>query len=237
MSLDLGMQRRAFRFTIRIMLVALLTSLVAASHADAIRVRIDGMVCVSCEMKITKAMKAVDFVDNIDISASSEMMCADLTGEFVAAEVTQRITDLGYTVTSIERTPDCTVEQRKYPVNWVENENLDVETISRGEEVNLDQHIVAGKFTIFDFGAPWCGPCHVAEKMLKDYLKDHADVAVRAVVLDSDDAKASFAMPVAHQHLGAAPGLPYFVAIGPSGRTVYRGADVAKLLKKVDAKR
>ncbi|MEC8194202.1 MAG: cation transporter [Myxococcota bacterium] len=219
------------------MLIALLASLVAPSHADAVRVRIDGMVCVSCEMKITKALNDLSFVDNIDISASSEMMCADIDGEYVEGEVTKRITDLGYTIKSIERTPECTVEKRKYPVNWVENDGLDVETISRGEEVDLDQHIVAGKFTIFDFGAPWCGPCHVAEKLLKNYLSDHPDVAVRAVVLDSDDAKASFAMPVAHQHLGGAPGLPYFVAVGPNGRTVYRGADVAKLLKKVDAKR
>jgi len=231
------MQWTEFRFIVLEMIFALLTSLVTVSNADAIRVRIDGMVCVSCEMKITKTLKGVDFIENIDISAASEMMCADLTGEFVEAEVTKRITDLGYTVTSIERTPECTVEERKYPVNWVENADLDAETISRGEEVDIDQHVVAGKFTIFDFGAPWCGPCHVAEKMLKDYLREHSDVAVRAVVLDSDDAKASFAMPVAHQHLGAAPGLPYFVAVGPTGRTVYRGSDVAKLLKKLDAKR
>ena len=74
-------------------------------------------------------------------------------------------------------------------------------------------------------------------KMLKDYLRDHDDVAVRAIVLDSQNPKESFAMPAAHQHLRSAPGLPYFVVVNAKGKAVFKGSDVAKLLKKIDKKR
>jgi len=108
---------------------------------------------------------------------------------------------------------------------------------AKGEEVDLEAHEVDGKFTIFDFGAPWCGPCHVAEKLLRDYLSDHPDVALRAVVLDAQDAKTSFDMPVVAQHLQTAPGLPYFILVNPKGKTIARGVDPARILKKIDKKR
>ena len=216
---------------------ALLAFFLSAAQADTIRVSVEGMVCVSCEVKIKEGLKNVDYLDNLTVSASAKMMCADVTGPFDEAAFTALITDIGYTITALDRAPECAMDERKYPLNWVEKEGLNAEIISRGEAVDLPAHRAQGKFTVYDFGAPWCGPCHVAEKMLKDYMRDNADVAVRAIVLDSDNAKNSFAMPAAQQHLVSAPGLPYFLVVAPNGRTVYRGSDVARALKKMDAKR
>lgn len=218
-------------------LATLLALALNAAQADTIRVGIEGMVCVSCELKITEGLKKVDALANLKVSASANMMCADVIGPIDEVAITGTMTELGYTVTSLTRAPDCTMDERKYPINWVEKEGLDAAIISRGEVVDLATHRAENRFTVYDFGAPWCGPCHVAEKMLKDYMRDHADVAVRAIVLDSDNAKNSFAMPAAQQHLMSAPGLPYFVVVAPDGRTVYRGSDVARALKKMDAKR
>ena len=215
----------------------LLLSMTLSADADSIRVGIEGMTCAGCATKVENALDNVGFLGAVEVSSSHGLACAELTGPFEAVAVTAPLEELGYAVTSIEQAPSCSLKNRRFPENWADIEDLDVLVISRGDSVDLDEHVVAGKFTIYDFGAPWCAPCHVAEKMLKDYLRDHSDVAVRAIILDSEDAKSSFAMAAAQQHLMSAPGLPYFLVVGPNGRTVFKGSDVTRVLKKLDRKR
>ena len=218
------------------MILPLILSLQTLAHADALRIEVEGMICVSCEAKIKQKLEPLDFLENLNVSVTEGLACGDLIGAPNTQAITEAITGLGYTITSISQTPSCALKERRFPMNWASTDGLDVQVISRGDTVNLAEHAAKGKFTIYDFGAPWCGPCHVAEKMLKDYLRTHANVAIRAVILDSDDAKASFAMDVAKQHLVSAPGLPYFIAVDPEGRTVFKGTDVTRLLKKLDRK-
>ena len=151
--------------------------------------------------------------------------------------VSSTLKGLGYSLLSIEEVEHCDLPTTATPQNWEDFGELDVQIISSGETVTLDEHRAEGKFTIYDFAAPWCGPCHVAEKLLKQYLVDHEDTAVRAIVLKSDDPKASFNMPAAKQHLSSAPGLPYFVVVDPKGKVIYRGVDVPKIMKQIDKRR
>jgi len=218
------------------MFLPLFLSLQTMAHADALRIEVEGMICVSCEMKIKQKLEPLGFLKNLNVSVTEGLACGELVGAPNNQAITKAITSLGYTITSIETASSCSLKERRFPVNWATTEGLDVQVISRGNTVDLAEHAATGKFTIYDFGAPWCGPCHVAEKMLKDYLRTHTNVAIRAVILDSDDAKTSFAMDVAKQHLMSAPGLPYFVVIDPQGRTVFKGTDVSRLLKKLDRK-
>lgn len=218
------------------MLTMLLIALTSA-QAEMMRVEIDGMTCEGCAGKVTKALDALSFLSETNTSAPAGTACSTLDGTLDQGAVSAVITDLGYTTKAISTVDTCDTETAKFPANWKDVEGLDVVVISQGDEVELSDHAVAGKFTIYDFGAPWCAPCHVAEKMLKDYLRDHDDVAVRAIVLDSQNPKESFAMPAAHQHLRSAPGLPYFVVVNAKGKAVFKGSDVAKLLKKIDKKR
>ena len=220
-------------------LISLTISLMILSGAQAkdIRVDIDGMFCSTCEPKVTEALNALPFLAEATASTPVSQACAELTGPVDEDAIRNAIAELTYSVTAISVMDECTLEKRRYPDNWAETDGLDVVIISRGEEVDLTAHTVDGKFTIFDFGAPWCGPCHVAEKLLKNYLTDHSDVALRAVVLDAQDANASFAMPVVAQHLQTAPGLPYFILVNPKGKTIARSVDPARILKKIDKKR
>jgi len=215
---------------------ALALSSAAASAAD-VRVRISGMSCVSCEAKVTDALDALAFLSNSTASTPSKQACATVVGPLDSDAITAAIEALSYRVTAVEELENCTIEKSRFPDNWAETDGLDVAVISRGEEVSLESHLVSGKFTIFDFGAPWCGPCHVAEKLLKDYLRDHSDVAVRAVILDAQDANQSFAMDVVNQHLLSAPGLPYFILASPSGKIISKGSDLPRILKKIDKRR
>ncbi|MEE2828469.1 MAG: thioredoxin domain-containing protein, partial [Myxococcota bacterium] len=102
---------------------------------------------------------------------------------------------------------------------------------------DLKGHLVDDKFTIIDFGAPWCGPCHTAAETLSAYLRDHKDVAVRVVNLRADDVTLSYALPAAQQHLLYAPGLPWFLVYSPSGRVIHKSTSVEKVLAAIEKKR
>ena len=210
---------------------------VNGAQAESMRVEIDGMTCSGCADKVNKALDKLAFLSQTTASVPEGSACSILDGALDESAVNATLVDLGYTVKNISTVETCETASAKFPANWADRETLDVVVISRGDEVELSAHAAAGKFTIYDFGAPWCAPCHVAEKMLKDYLREHNDVAVRADVLDSQNPKDSFSMPAAHQHLQSAPGLPYFVVVNAKGKTVFKGSDVAKVLKKIDKKR
>ena len=49
-----------------------------------------------------------------------------------------------------------------WPNPWGDTDGLDVQVISHGEAVELEDHLVQGKFTVIDVGASWCAPCHDA---------------------------------------------------------------------------
>ncbi|MCA8921863.1 MAG: thioredoxin family protein [Planctomycetes bacterium] len=99
------------------------------------------------------------------------------------------------------------------PLTPEERARVDVETISHGEAVDLEQHLVAGKFTVVDFYADWCGPCSILGKELERLALEREDVAIRKV--DIVDWKT----PVAKQatEVYELPGLPYLRVYGPEG--------------------
>ena len=119
---------------------------------------------------------------------------------------------------------------------WAKTDGHDVQVISDGFEFEIKEHLVEGKFTIFDFGASWCGPCHAAAQRFKAAMTTHSDIAVRAISL-GDDPSLSFEHPVVQQHMSFANGLPWFILYSPSGKRIYQGGDVDALLKAVDRKR
>ena len=215
----------------------LLSLLLGTAQAETARISIEGMFCISCQEKVTTALDKLTFVSRSSASTASGTACADLNGAIDKTAIAKAVTQFGYTVENIEVVDACDPHSKRFPVNWGNTEGLDASIISRGETVDLEEHRPASKWTIFDFGAPWCGPCHAAEHLLKAYLRDNDDTALRAVVLDSQDANESFAMPVVQQHLQAAPGLPYFIAVDPDGKTIFKGSDVEKLLQKLDKKK
>ena len=119
---------------------------------------------------------------------------------------------------------------------WQDTSGIDVLTVSNGDEFAYKEKVVPGKFTIFDFGASWCGPCYIAAQRLRVELETHTDIAVRAISL-GDDPNTSFDLPVARQHLAFAPGLPWFVVYAPTGKKIYEGGNVEKALSKISKSR
>ena len=210
---------------------------ISTAWASNLDVQIQDMHCTACEAKVAKALDALPFLANTTVSFALGRACAEVEGTVDKTAVVTTLTDLGYTIPAVEETTDCDLSQATLPKNWADTDGLDVKVISWGDRVELSDHRAKDKFTIYDFGAPWCSPCHAAEVLLKQYLQEHADVAVRAIVLNSPDPKTSFNMPAAAQHLMNAPGLPYFIAINPRGKVISRGVDLPKVLKQIDKRR
>jgi LPXTG-motif cell wall-anchored protein len=102
----------------------------------------------------------------------------------------------------------------------------DVETITHGRAVDLEAHLVAGKFVLFDFYADWCGPCRVLEPRLLDLAARHADrLALRKVDVINWDSE------VARQYRLSS--IPYLVLYGPDGSRLAAG-DAMSVLRRLE---
>ncbi len=211
-----------------------------ASAATSVVVEVDGMVCNGCQKNIAGALDALPFIEDAFASFAVGGACGTLTGALDSERVRAAVEGAGdYTVAAIETREGCPEELRPGGLldPWHDSGDLDVQIISEGEEVDIQAHLVPDKFTIIDFGAPWCGPCHTSAAALKPYLAEHGDVAVRAITLGGDDPRTSYALPVVEQHLKWVSGIPYFIVYAPDGREVYKGDSAEKLMKVIDKKR
>jgi copper chaperone CopZ/thiol-disulfide isomerase/thioredoxin len=210
----------------------------APAQAEVILLDLDGMTCLSCEGKVQRAVGAIDGVAQVHASMPGQAACIELEGEVSDIAVAAAIGGLGYTVDMLSRPDRCpdSLLAETYPDPWEDTAGVDAAIISEGDELAFADHLVASKFTIFDFGAPWCGPCHVAASTLRGELTEANDIAVRAISLGQDP-RASFQFPVAKQHLAFAPGLPWFVVYSPKGKAIYTGSNVDKALAMIEKKR
>ena len=200
---------------------------------------IQGMTCASCEKGITGMVTRLDAVDGVEsISHEAGRACLKMEGEWDGDAVKKVVEEMGYTVTrvqGVERCEDAPKAAAWAP--WAKPGALDVKVVSRGEIVDLTAHRVAEHYTIFDFAAPWCAPCKIAEETLSLYLLAHDDVAVRAVILEGADFNVSTDQPIFMAELKDATGIPYFKVVSPKGEMIFQGVDVKAALKAIEADR
>src|SRR5467141_2419572 len=106
-----------------------------------------------------------------------------------------------------------------YGLNRKPQREADVEIIAHGEEVDLAQHVVPGKYTLFDFYAVWCPPCRALSPALERLAARRPEMlALRKVDI------VDWTMPVAAQH--HVESLPYLVLFDGEGRRVAEGDGV-----------
>lgn len=63
----------------------------------------------------------------------------------------------------------------------VTSDTPDIATISLGEAVALEKHLVPGKITLFEFYSDICSSCEALEPMLRELVKSSPDVALRKI--------------------------------------------------------
>jgi thioredoxin 1 len=53
-----------------------------------------------------------------------------------------------------------------------------IEVISGGNEIDINKHLAAGKITLVEFYADWCGPCKMISPTLEKLAKTDSDIAL-----------------------------------------------------------
>jgi thiol-disulfide isomerase/thioredoxin len=91
----------------------------------------------------------------------------------------------------------------------------DIRVISKGEPVNLRDHLVPGKYTLFDYYADWCPPCRELAPRLEEMGRRHPNLAIRKIDI------VDWSHPVADQQ--GVHDLPYLRLYGPDGRMIQEG--------------
>jgi thiol-disulfide isomerase/thioredoxin len=92
----------------------------------------------------------------------------------------------------------------------------EIQTITHGREVDIEAHLVPGKYVLFDFYADWCGPCRALEPQIRELAGRHDDqLVVRKVDIINWDS------PVSRQYRLSS--IPYMVLYGPDGTRIAAG--------------
>jgi len=178
--------------------------------------------CSSCGDELVEKMKQEDGV----VSARFDRRTAELT--VVSAPAYDPLTrakalkgDEAYEV--VEGS-----DQGTY-LPWAKAGGGDISTlVENGKDLpSLQAHVVAGKVTVFDFGAIWCSPCRVLDEHMLGVVKARDDVAYRKLDVGDWDT------PLARRYLTGVQQLPYVIVYGKKGDVV--GQIVGLDIKGIDA--
>jgi thiol-disulfide isomerase/thioredoxin len=104
--------------------------------------------------------------------------------------------------------------------------------IAFGEEVRIEDHVVAGKTTIFDFTSKYCPPCERISPMLDKLHADRADVVIVKVDINRADVKGiDWKSPVAQQY--GLRFVPQFKVYGPDGKLQVEGEEASAFVQQM----
>ncbi|PTY08156.1 hypothetical protein DB347_00795 [Opitutaceae bacterium EW11] len=94
--------------------------------------------------------------------------------------------------------------------------------ISHGDEVALEDYLVPGKITVFDFSSEYCPPCRRVAPLLDRLHQDRADVAVVKIDINRPGIKKiDWDSPVAKQY--QLHSIPHFKIYNESGSLTAEG--------------
>ena len=184
---------------------------------------IQGADCASCvekikgELKKVKGVKKVDFDKHaVEITVRMEDAVTDQAVLDAVARAEEGMTAL------VGAGKGAYLPFAEFPAGT----DFQVLTDDGSAVGPLPKLAVAGKYTVFDVFAEWCGPCRMVDERLRTVVAQRKDVAIRKLnVRDFDTALA--------RELGPAfETLPYVVVITPKGKRVeIAGTDFEKLDK------
>lgn len=164
------------------------------------------------------------FLSFSDVSYAEIYECSDEKG-IVTHHSTNPCPE-GYIQKLIQYENKYKTKQRSNPGQGHAFKGDNVELISRGRLVDLIDHLVYGKYTVFLFYADWCAPCKPVKSELEQKAMNLGTFSLKELdVLNWEN-------PLVRYYNLA--GLPYFIVYGPNGEFVERGPVLSKdLMSKI----
>lgn len=181
-----------------------------------------GMNCDDCAKTATRLLNKVSGVRQAQVDFETKRARVQAEPKLDREALREALASVGFEAVFAGEIlePPLTAEQRAA---------LDIRVISHGESVDLEKSLPAGKITIVDYYADWCGPCHILSPKLERFLLKYENLALRKV--DIRDWHSDAAKQATHKFRLA--GLPYVRVYDKDGQFV--GAIVGNHADKVEA--
>jgi thiol-disulfide isomerase/thioredoxin len=94
--------------------------------------------------------------------------------------------------------------------------------ISNGQRVNLEDYLVRGRTTVFDFYSPYCPTCRSIAGNIEKLHASRDDIAVVLVNINRPEVRGiDWESPVAKQY--KIPSTPHLKVYGPDGKLLAEG--------------
>ncbi len=177
--------------------------------------------CQSCGMRSVRILERVDGVARASFDRDTAQLSVSYDATRTApAALLARVRDKGGFDSVLG------AGKGSYTPNVTFPDGLDMVIISaNGEDVDIEDKLAAGKVTVFDFYAEWCGPCKDVDREMLSILRMNDDVALRKLNAEDWDS------PVAEHYLARVPSLPYVIVYSKKGKRIaaISGLKLAKL--------
>jgi len=135
-----------------------------------------GIDCAMCAKPVTNVLQSVDGVSNVRLDWKAGRAVVDVPPSFDRTRIRTALTNAGYdavfageTRKDIEPLPAAVVA------------TLDIVVYPGTSKLDIAKTVVAGKITIIDYYADWCGPCRVLETRLERLMNGDRSIALRRV--------------------------------------------------------
>jgi copper chaperone CopZ len=188
----------------------LLLLLATPAFADTVTFKVIGIDCASCAPPVKKALASVAGVSNVKVDTEAKTATVDIPSGFDKGKLREALSNAGFEA-SFPGEKRADIEP--LPAEVVKS--LDIVRYDGKSALDINKVLAAGKITIVDYYAGWCGPCNVLESRLERYMVAHPNLAIRR----ADIGKWNNAAASQATHLGA-EALPYIRVYDARGKFV-----------------
>jgi len=177
---------------------------------------VEGMTCDGCAQGLTEALQKIEGVESVSVDFNSKTAKVIATNEVTIQTIKAAVKDRNFEALFEDET-------LLKPLTEEEKKGLDIVVVKGGGKIKFKDHLAAGKITIFDFYADWCGPCRVFSPKVERFIKDNPNVSLRKVDIVTWKSELSKQLTKDYQM----PALPFILIFDEKG----------KLLGKVEGNR